>query len=79
MLAAAGKGREAEPLAREALAFFRASAAGGWRSADAESVLGGCLAFQGRFREAEPLLLESYPILQKDPGDGAQYAPAQAP
>jgi tetratricopeptide (TPR) repeat protein len=76
VLTAEGKGREAEPLAREALAIFRAEKTRTWRFADAESVLGACLAAQGRFVEAEPLLLGSYPILARDPGDGAHYAPA---
>jgi serine/threonine-protein kinase len=77
VLAAEGKGKEAEPPAREALTLFRASASSpSWRTADAESVLGSCLAAQGRFAEAEPLLLGSYPILKRDPGDGARYAPA---
>jgi len=65
---------EAEPLAREALAIFQAKTPKHWRVADAESVLGGCLAGLGRFPEAEPLLLESYPILLKDKGDGAKHA-----
>lgn len=76
-LVAQGKGDEAETLAREALAVFRASkSAPPWRIPDAESVLGSCLAAQGRFEGAEPLLLGSYPILKADPGDGARYAPA---
>jgi serine/threonine protein kinase/tetratricopeptide (TPR) repeat protein len=65
---------EAEPLAQEALAIFKAKAPKSWRVADTESVLGGCLAALSRFTEAEPLLLESYPILQKDKGDGAKHA-----
>jgi tetratricopeptide (TPR) repeat protein len=76
VLVAQEKGKEAEPLAREALAVFRASkSTPPWRIPDAESVLGSCLAAQGRFTEAEPLLLGSYPILKADPGDGARYAP----
>jgi eukaryotic-like serine/threonine-protein kinase len=71
-----GKGREAEPLAREALAIFRKSGENPWRVPDAESVLGSCLAAQGRFAEAEPLLLGSYPILKADPGEGGRAAPA---
>ena len=73
-LPAEGKAAEAEANAREALAIFRAKQPPTWRTADAESVLGGCLAAQGRFEEAEPLLLESYPLLQKDKGDGAKHA-----
>lgn len=68
------KAAEAEPLAREALGIFRAKMPKSWRVADTESVLGGCLTALGRFSEAEPLLLESYPILQKDKGDGAKHA-----
>ncbi|HEV2845067.1 MAG TPA: serine/threonine-protein kinase, partial [Thermoanaerobaculia bacterium] len=75
VLVAQGKGREAEPLAREAVAVFRGDK-NHWRVADAESVLGSSLAAQGRYDEAEPLLLASYPILRKDTGGGALYAPA---
>ena len=72
-----GEGREAEPPAREALwQSFEMSEACPWRTPDAESVLGSCLAAQGRFAEAEPLLLGSYPILKADAGEGARYAPA---
>jgi serine/threonine protein kinase/tetratricopeptide (TPR) repeat protein len=70
-----GKASEGEARAREALAIFRAKTPDSWRVADAESVLGGCLAAQRRFAEAEPLLTASYPILAKDPGDGAKHAP----
>jgi serine/threonine protein kinase/tetratricopeptide (TPR) repeat protein len=69
-----GKAAEAEAKVREALALFRAQQPTTWRAADAESVLGGCLAAQGHFKEAEPLLLESYPVLQKDKGGGAKHA-----
>jgi serine/threonine protein kinase/tetratricopeptide (TPR) repeat protein len=69
-----GKAAEAEVEAREALAVFRAKRPTHWRTADAESVLGGCLAAQGRFEEAERLLLESYPRLKEDKGDGAKHA-----
>jgi tetratricopeptide (TPR) repeat protein len=68
-----GKATEAETKAREALAIFRGKQPL-WRTADAESVLGGCLAAQGRFKEAEQLLQESYPLLQNDKGDGAKHA-----
>ncbi len=74
VLTAEGKAREAEPMAREAFAILQAKMPKTWRVADAESVLGGCLAALGRFQEAEPLLLESYPLLQKDKGNGAKYA-----
>jgi tetratricopeptide (TPR) repeat protein len=68
---------EAEPLAREALEIFRTTSPGVWRVADAESVLGGCLARLGRFAEAEPMLLGSYAVLAREPeGSGARAAPA---
>jgi serine/threonine-protein kinase len=70
------KASEAEAKAREALAIFRVSKPDSWRVADAESVLGSCLAAQRRFQEAEPLLTESYPMLKRDSGDGAKQAPA---
>jgi serine/threonine-protein kinase len=67
------KAAEAEARVRDALVIFRAKPAS-WKIADAESVLGACLTAQGRFKEAEPLLLESYPLLQKDRGEGAKHA-----
>lgn len=76
-LLAQGQAAEAEPLAREALEIFRAKAPGSWRIADAESVLGGCLADLGRFTEAEPLLLGSYAVLSREQeAAGARAAPA---
>ena len=65
---------EAEPLAREALAIFREKTPDSWRVADAESILGGCLAAQRRFEEAEPLLVGAYEALAKDPADGKRRA-----
>lgn len=65
---------EAEPLAREALGIFREETPDSWRVADAESILGGCLAAQGRFEEAEPLLVGAYEALAKDPADGNRRA-----
>jgi len=67
-----GRAREAEPLAREALAILQKATPASWRVADAESVLGGCLAVQGRFEEAEPLLVGAYEALAKDPADGSR-------
>jgi serine/threonine-protein kinase len=61
-----GKASECEAKAHEALAIFRSFQKAPWRVADAESVLGSCLAAQGRFSEAEPLLLRSLPVLRKD-------------
>jgi serine/threonine-protein kinase len=65
---------DAEPLAREALVIFRQAKPPSWRVADAESVLGGCLAARRRFGEAEPLLVGAYEALAKDPGDGSRRA-----
>jgi eukaryotic-like serine/threonine-protein kinase len=70
-----GQAAEAEPLAREALAIFREVESPKWRIADAESVLGGCLAAQGRFQEAEPLLLAGYEALRTEKGLGTRYLP----
>lgn len=67
--------REAEPLAREAFQIFQVSTPTSWRVADAKSVLGACLAAQGRYPEAEPLLASSYSVLKNDSGEGAKYAP----
>jgi serine/threonine-protein kinase len=67
-----GEAVEAESRIRESLALFRDQKPS-WRTADAESILGACLAAQGRFQEAEPLLRESYSALQKDK-EGAQHA-----
>ncbi|HEY7412544.1 MAG TPA: hypothetical protein VII13_17510, partial [Vicinamibacteria bacterium] len=39
-----------------------------WRTAEARSLLGGCLTVLGRHAEAEPLLVESYPILERRRG-----------
>jgi tetratricopeptide (TPR) repeat protein len=64
----------AEPLAREALAIFLQETPTSWRVSDAESILGGCLAAQGRFEEAEPLLVGAYETLVKDPADGNRRA-----
>jgi tetratricopeptide (TPR) repeat protein len=74
VLVSAGKATEAEAQAREALAIFQAKTPKSWRVADTQSVLGGCLTALGRFPEAEPLLLNSYPVLQRDKGDGAKHA-----
>jgi serine/threonine protein kinase/Tfp pilus assembly protein PilF len=75
-LLADGKTTQAEASAREALSVFRKSKPSSWRVADAESVLGSCLARLGQFEQAEPLLLGSYPVLEKDSGDGKKYAKA---
>src|SRR5207302_5169437 len=52
---------EAEPLLREGLALrakHRRDAH--WLTANARSLLGGCLAKQQKFADAEPLLLRGY-------------------
>jgi serine/threonine-protein kinase len=69
-----GKAPEAESLVREAWEIFRRASPSSWRVADAESVLGGCLAAQGRFGEAEPMLVGSYEALAKDLGTGSRRA-----
>ena len=69
-----GRAAHAEPLAREALAIFSQETPSSWRVADAASVLGGCLAAQGRFAEAEPMLVDAYETLAKDQGDGKRRA-----
>lgn len=65
---------EAEQMAREALAIFRQTTPSSWRVADAESVLGGCLAAQRRYAEAEPMLVGAYEALAKEQGDGNRRA-----
>ncbi len=74
LLLSEGKTAEAEAEAREALAALRVKSPDPWRIPDAESFLGGCLTALGRYPEAETLLLESYPLLQKDKGEGAKHA-----
>jgi tetratricopeptide (TPR) repeat protein/tRNA A-37 threonylcarbamoyl transferase component Bud32 len=62
-------GKEAEPLAREALAILRKTVPPGhWLVSYYESVLGGCLSSQGRYAEAEPLLVDSYKKMAKAKG-----------
>jgi tetratricopeptide (TPR) repeat protein/tRNA A-37 threonylcarbamoyl transferase component Bud32 len=73
LLAAHGDAAKAEPLAREALSVFQAAAPAHWRTADAESVLGGCLTGLGRYAEAEPLLLDGYRRLAQSSGEGRQH------
>lgn len=74
LLTETGRPAEAEPLAREALSIFRkAEPPQPMRIADAESVLGGCLAAQGRTAEAEPLLRGSLEILKDARGESARF------
>jgi serine/threonine-protein kinase len=58
-----------ESLARKALAVLRETQPDSWRVADAESVLGGCLAGQGQRLAAEPLLRASYERLRQVRGE----------
>jgi eukaryotic-like serine/threonine-protein kinase len=55
-----GKLAESEPLAREALDFYRRKQPDDWQRFRAESLLGASLAGQKKYTEAEPLLLEGY-------------------
>ncbi|HKV08466.1 MAG TPA: serine/threonine-protein kinase [Thermoanaerobaculia bacterium] len=74
LLTQMGRAAEAEPRAREALEIFQgAQNPSEERTADAQSVLGGCLAAQGRFEEAEPLLLGSYEVLKEAKGENARF------
>ncbi len=72
LLLETGRPVDAEPLVREALSIFR-EAASSVRIADAESVLGGCLAAQGRMAEAEPLLRGSWEALKEAGGENARF------
>jgi hypothetical protein len=49
-----------EPLAREAVDFFRKQQPEDWVRFLSESLLGASLAGQRKYAEAEPLLLEGY-------------------
>ena len=70
------KPAEGERLAREGLAIFHKSLLGGHPYiAEADSILGGCLAVAQRYEEAEPLLLGAYPALKAK--TGAQSPEAQ--
>ncbi len=56
---------EAEPLARGALAALSGQRPDHWRTAYAQSVLGGCLSGLRRFEEAETLLGDGYATLRE--------------
>ena len=45
-----------------------------WRTADANSVLGSCMAGLGEFAAAEPLLINSLPVIRKARGERAIYS-----
>ena len=57
--------KEAEPVLRECLALRKKSDPNGYRYFNAESVLGGSLAGQGRYADAEPLLVGGYQGMQQ--------------
>jgi tetratricopeptide (TPR) repeat protein len=69
VLTAEGKGAEAEPILREALASAQSAPYPllPWQIAEAQSALGSCLVALGRSAEGEPLLKASQADLQKDP------------
>ncbi len=60
MLLELRKFKEAEPVLKECLALRKKSDPNGYRYFNAESVLGGSLAGQGKYAEAEPLVLGGY-------------------
>ncbi len=68
-----GRPEAAEASAREAVDIFRETL-GHWRIADAESVLGACLASQDRGDEAKYLLDQSIKDLQILLGKGSRHA-----
>jgi serine/threonine protein kinase len=55
----------AEPVLRECLAIRQKQDPNGYRYFNAESVLGGSLAGQGKYSQAEPLLLSGYQGMQQ--------------
>jgi eukaryotic-like serine/threonine-protein kinase len=64
---------QGEPLARQALSAWQHAKPGNWRIADAESVLGGCLAGLHREAEAEPLVSAGYKHLAAQRGADDMY------
>lgn len=75
-LTRAGKAREAEPLAREALARApKVFSNDLGRVAIAEGTLGECLIGQDRFAEAEPLIVHCYDVLKTTPGRFSYLSP----
>lgn len=65
-----GTPRDAESLLREGLEIRqKALVRRDWRTAEAESVLGGCLAALKKYDEAEPLLTSSYATLKEQRGE----------
>jgi hypothetical protein len=55
-----GKFIASEPLASEALQFYRRKQPEDWQRFRAESLLGASLTGQKKYAEAKPLLLEGY-------------------
>jgi serine/threonine-protein kinase len=67
--------KRAEPLAREALAILRSALPGGHPYiAEAENIVGGCVAVSHRYAEAESLLLKTYPVVQTTMGEQSPEA-----
>ena len=60
---------ECEAPLREAVDILTQSQPDHWRLPYARSLLGACLAKQGRFEQAEPLLVENYPSIRAARGD----------
>jgi hypothetical protein len=74
VLAKNGKAGEAEPLLRECLEIRQKSLPpGDWLTAEAQSLLGGCLSEQARYAEAEALLVAGCLALEKAPGVPAGF------
>lgn len=73
LLIVRGEASAAETLAREALVAMQEARLPRWRVADVQSVLGQCLARQGRYEEAERLVVDSYPIIREAKGDDVRY------
>ena len=59
-LASEAKFAESEPLALEAVQFYRKKQPDNWQRFRAESLLGASMAGQKKFAEAEPLLIAGY-------------------
>jgi uncharacterized protein HemY len=72
-----GESAVAEVLWTQAVTVLMASRGpDSWEIADAESLLGGHLAAQGRYQEAEACLAGSYETLRQVRGEGAIYTRA---
>jgi tetratricopeptide (TPR) repeat protein len=71
-----GDTKAAEPLLREGFEILQSTAPRHWRTGQAESLRGACLAALGRAAEAEPLLRGGYQRLAA--AQGSQRREAQA-